>query len=168
MLIDMMLALGISMLFLASIMQLMLLHSRSSEKISTGLRERLNQRRTLQLIRNEWNQAERVVWEAASMDSSGCSLSGRTPLLQLKLPQTTITYSIGPAPSAIWQPQVLMRCGPAFALDGTLSNGANQNRVILDRLDIQQVSIRETSVNLFRVSLGTEWLSVDGSYRDGS
>jgi len=168
MLIDMMMALGLSMLILAGIMQTMLLHSRSAETITTGLRDRINQRRTLQLIRNELNQAARVVWDPSSMEPAGCSLTGRTPLLQLKLPQAMITYSIGPAPSAIWQPQVLMRCGPAYGLDGTLSSGANQHRVVLDRLGTEQASVQETAVNLLKLSLGSEWMLADASYREAS
>jgi hypothetical protein len=119
MLLDMLVSLAIGMLLLATIVQMMVLHSRAAERISTGLRDRINQRRTLHLIRSESNLAEGVVWDPSKMDPPGCSMAGRTPLLQLKLFQARITYSIGPAPSAIWQPQVLMRCGPAFALDGT-------------------------------------------------
>ena len=46
-----------------------------------------------------------------------------------------IVYSVGQAPSAIWQGQVLMRCGPSYGLDGVLNlQGAFQNRVLLDAL----------------------------------
>jgi len=42
---------------------------------------------------------------------------------------------VGPAPSAIWRGRVLMRCGPAYGLDGRLSAGsAPQNRVVIDGL----------------------------------
>ena len=46
-----------------------------------------------------------------------------------------IVYSVGQAPSAIWQGQVLMRCGPAYGLDGQVRPAtAYQNRVVLDSL----------------------------------
>ena len=41
-----------------------------------------------------------------------------------------------PAPSAIWRGDVLMRCGPAFDLQGGIRRGSRyQNRVVLDGVD---------------------------------
>ena len=45
-------------------------------------------------------------------------------------------YSLGPASSAIWRGDVLMRCGPAFDLQGGIRSGSRyQNRVVLDGVD---------------------------------
>ena len=47
-----------------------------------------------------------------------------------------VVYSLGPAPSAIWRGDVLMRCGPAFELHGGIRPGGRyQNRVVLDGVD---------------------------------
>jgi hypothetical protein len=55
-------------------------------------------------------------------------------VLQLSTAEGPITYTVGLPPSAIWRGRVLMRCGPAFGLDGEPSRGASQNRVVIDAL----------------------------------
>ncbi len=40
----------------------------------------------------------------------------------------------GPAPSAIWRGAVLMRCCPAYGLDGDWSEGSPVARVLIDAL----------------------------------
>ena len=51
------------------------------------------------------------------------------------LQPAAIVYSVGAAPSPIWRGQVLMRCGPAYGLDGRMDPTSNaQNRVLLDAL----------------------------------
>ena len=67
---------------------------------------------------------------------SACNLAGRQPWLQiLGADGSVTTYSLGSPPSAIWRGQVLMRCGPAYGLDGQIKAGSTpQNRVVLDGL----------------------------------
>jgi hypothetical protein len=63
------------------------------------------------------------------------------PVLQMNTSAGPITYSVGAPPSAIWQGQVLMRCGPAYGLHGTLAVGGQpQNRVLIDGLTDQPAS----------------------------
>ena len=66
-----------------------------------------------------------------------CPLAGRQLWLQiLGADGALITYSVGTPPSGIWQGQVLMRCGPAYGLDGQIAAGSqHQNRVVLDQLE---------------------------------
>ena len=69
-------------------------------------------------------------------------MAGRQPVLAISLDPSnildstqTIVYSVGAAPSAIWRGQVLMRCGPAYGLDGAIRPGGQaQNRVLIDGL----------------------------------
>ena len=67
---------------------------------------------------------------------SACNLAGRQPWLQILGSDGSITtYSLGSPPSAIWHGQVLMRCGPAYGLDGQIKAGSTpQNRVVIDGL----------------------------------
>ena len=67
---------------------------------------------------------------------SACNLAGRQPWLQILGADGSITtYSLGSPPSAIWRGQVLMRCGPAYGLDGQIKAASTfQNRVVLDGL----------------------------------
>ena len=64
-----------------------------------------------------------VIW-------SGALLAG----LQLTTTAGVITYSRGDPPSSIWRGEVVMRCGSAYGIDGRLTSGAAQNRVVLDQL----------------------------------
>ena len=70
-------------------------------------------------------------------------MTGRRPVLAIATQpddlqvrgENSIVYSVGSAPDAIWRGQVLMRCGPAYNLDGVPNlRGAFQNRVLLDAL----------------------------------
>ena len=65
---------------------------------------------------------------------SACNLAGRQPWLQILGADGSITtFSLGSPPSPIWQGQVLMRCGPAYGLDGQIKAVSTpQNRVVLD------------------------------------
>ena len=71
-------------------------------------------------------------------DPSGswpCALADRQPKLAITPGDGSLpfVYSLGPAPSAIWRGDVLMRCGPAFDLQGGIRRGSSyQNRVVLD------------------------------------
>ena len=70
--------------------------------------------------------------------SFACALSERQPKLVItpKDGSEPVLYSLGPAPSAIWRGDVVMRCGPAFDLQGRVRSGSRyQNRVVLDGVD---------------------------------
>ena len=67
-----------------------------------------------------------------------CALADRQPKLAItpRDGSGSVVYSLGPAPSAIWRGDVLMRCGPAFDLHGGIRRGSRyQNRVVLDCMD---------------------------------
>ena len=70
--------------------------------------------------------------------ASACSLAGRQPWLQILGADGSITtFSLGSPPSPIWRGQVLMRCGPAYGLDGQIKAASTpQNRVVLDGLTL--------------------------------
>ena len=131
---ELILALGVGTVLCAAILQALLLHEQGSERLARLLRERAVQRRTLELIRSEVLRAERLELAGGAFSGPPCGLAGRRPVLQLITPAGAILYSVGAPPSAIWRGQVLMRCGPAYGLDGEPSAGASQNRVLLDGL----------------------------------
>ena len=68
--------------------------------------------------------------------ASACNLAGRQLWLQILGADGSITsFSLGSPPSPIWRGQVLMRCGPAYGLDGHIKAAStSQNRVVLDGL----------------------------------
>ena len=131
-LVELLLALGMGLALSAVLVQLLVAESRLGAVLVRQWRERTLQRRTLDLVRDDLRRA--VAIRLGSAGSSPCSLSGREPVLQISTAEGPITYTVGLPPSPIWRGRVLMRCGPAFGLDGEPSRGASQNRVVMDAL----------------------------------
>ncbi|MBM5825049.1 MAG: prepilin-type N-terminal cleavage/methylation domain-containing protein [Cyanobacteria bacterium M_surface_10_m2_119] len=116
----------------AVLLQLLVVESGASQTLGRLLRERQLGQRALELVRQELQQAQ---WASTALTvPAGCSLAGRTVVLQLGTPAGGITYSVGASPSPIWRGRVLMRCGPAYGLSGELASTAPQNRVLIDAL----------------------------------
>ena len=108
----------------------------SEQMLGSRMGEFLRQRQLLlrahQLIAADVERGIALAPELAS----ACNLAGRQPWLQiLGADGSVTTYSLGSPPSAIWHGQVLMRCGPAFGLDGQIKAASTpQNRVVLHGL----------------------------------
>ncbi|MCP9771622.1 prepilin-type N-terminal cleavage/methylation domain-containing protein [Synechococcus sp. Tobar12-5m-g] len=133
-LVELLLAMGLGLLFCGVVIQSLLGEGQNAQRFTRLLRERANQSRALALVRADLQRATAV---AADPERQGsvCGLAGRTAVLQLSTPEGPITYSVGTAPSGIWQGRVLMRCGPAFGLNGQVAAGtAFQSRVVIDGL----------------------------------
>ena len=63
--------------------------------------------------------------------ASACNLAGRQLWLQILGADGSITtYSLGSPPSPIWRGLVLMRCGPAYGLDGQVRLGASTPKTV--------------------------------------
>lgn len=131
-LVELLLALTLGVVVCAAMVQLLLSESRGTALLVQRLRAGLEQRRVLELIREDVQRSSSV--SLAAVSPSACSLAGRAVVLHLEGGATPVTYSVGSPPSAIWQGQVLMRCGAAFGLDGQASAGMALNRVVLDGL----------------------------------
>ena len=131
-LVELLLALALGLMICGVVLQVLAADGQGLQRLVRRQREALVQRRLIELLRIELLRAEGVT--LGSAPGAVCALGGRTPVLQVQLPSGPITYSLGPPPSAIWRPLVLMRCGPAYGLDGEPSTGAAQNRVVLDQL----------------------------------
>ncbi len=142
-LLELLLAMSLGMLLLGVMLQLLLGDLRLGAAMAARLQARSQQRRSLALIGAE--VASAAGWQADPEPSERwpCSLAGRRAVLAIATdpadPQArgdaAIVYSIGRAPSPIWSGAVLMRCGPAYTLEGDANlSGAFQNRVLLDRL----------------------------------
>ncbi|MEY4431310.1 MAG: hypothetical protein RLZZ533_1246 [Cyanobacteriota bacterium] len=133
-LLELMLALSLGLLLSGVMLQGLIDEGQNGQRLARLLRERAVQRRTLALLKADLAQAT-AISSTPQLEQHGCSLAGRLPVLHLGTPAGAITYSVGSAPSAIWRGRVLMRCGPAYGLDGRLSvGGIPQNRVVIDGL----------------------------------
>lgn len=139
-LVELMLALSLGLSLSGVILQGLMADGQNGARFSRLLRERASQKRTLELIKRDLAQATDVS-VTPDLEQHACSLAGRNPVLYLRTTAGPITYSVGPAPSTIWRGQVLMRCGPAFGLDGAFSVGSQSiNRVVIDALSSQPAS----------------------------
>ena len=142
-LVELLLAAALGLLFCGVVSQLLLGELRQGGSLAQSLLIKGLQRRTLALVKQDLNQA--VAWQIDPSPSADwpCSLAGRRPLLaiQPRNGSTPVVYSLGTAPSSIWQGQVLMRCGPAFDLNGRSRPGSTfQNRVVLDAVETFGIS----------------------------
>jgi len=141
-LIEMLLSISLGSMLFVALLQLIGADLRLGNSMASRLRESAQQRHTLELIRGEL--ATGSGWEVDPVSSQqwSCGMAGRRPVLAISLDSyntqvssQTIVYSVGAAPSAIWRGQVLMRCGPAYGLDGVIRpDGKAQNRVLIDGL----------------------------------
>ncbi len=130
---------ALGLLFCGVVVQALVGEGQNAQRFTQLLRERTHQRRALALIRSDLERATAVVGAAEGPLPVSCGLAGRTPVLQLRTrvgeAEATITYSVGAAPSGIWQGRVLVRCGPAYGLEGGVEPGGSfVSRVVLDRL----------------------------------
>ena len=133
-LVELLLALFLGMGLLGVMLQCLMAQGRNSGQLVRILREKSFQRRTLDLVATDLRQATGISLRPEVVEPA-CALAGRTPILHLETDAGPITYSLGHAPSPIWRGKVLMRCGPAYDLFGTLSGGKmTSNRVVIDGL----------------------------------
>ncbi len=140
-LLELLLAMSLGLLFCGVVIQALLGEGRNAQRFTRLLRESTHQRRALALVRSDLERATAVVGPAEGLQPVSCGLAGRSAVLQLRTRVATgtgeaiVTYSVGAPPSGIWQGQVLVRCGPAYGLDGGVNPGsAFQSRVVLDGL----------------------------------
>ncbi len=133
-LVELLLALSLGMVFSGMALQALVGEGQNAQRFTRLLREREHQRRTFELIRADLERAVRVP-PAPEDPAPPCEPAGRRTVLVFSTPEGTIAYTVGAAPSGIWQQQVLMRCGPAYDLNGRVSPAATfQNRVVIDGL----------------------------------
>ena len=131
-LLELLLACSVGLVLLAVALQALLAEQRLGGKLGVLLRQRQLLLRANQLITAD---LERGIALAPELTAS-CNLAGRHLFMQILSSDGELTtYTVGAPPSAIWRGQVLMRCGPAYGLDGQVSpSGSHQNRVVLDGL----------------------------------
>ena len=142
-LLELMLALAIGALLFALMLRLIGADLQLGRAMALRLSESSRQRRSLELIREELSSAHGWMVDPPVSNRWPCRMKGRRPVLAIATQQAdaqaradrAIVYSVGSAPDAIWRGEVLMRCGPAYSLDGVPNlQGAFQNRVLLDAL----------------------------------
>ena len=148
-LLELLLALSLGTLLCALMLRLIGADLQLSRAMAVRLSETSRQRRSLELIREELGLAHGWMVNPPVSNRWPCRMSGRRPVLAIATQsddaqargEGAIVYSVGSAPDVIWRGQVLMRCGPAYSLDGVPNvRGAFQNRVLLDALPLSMGS----------------------------
>ena len=141
-LVELLLASALGVVVCGVALQLLIGDAARSSALTETLRLRSLQGRTLALLQMDLAQAGSWQVSPAVDPSWPCSIGERQPLLAITPQNGTdpVVYSLGTAPSAIWRGRVLMRCGPAFDLQGQPSRqGAYLNRVVLDGVEAFRV-----------------------------
>lgn len=152
-LLELMLALSLGLVVGGAMLQGLLAEVRGSQRLGVWLHERSQMQRALTLLQQEAARATRLEFGSEAFSTPACNLTGRRVLVQIVSGADPVTYSLGPAPSSIWRGEVLMRCGPAYGLDGEPGSGASQNRVLSDGLAKDASRIEPLSGTTWRVTL---------------
>jgi len=144
-LVELLVAAALGVLLCGVAMRLLLGEARHGGALAQRLLLKGLQRRTLDLVKADLDVA--ASWQVAPASdlaaSWSCPLAGRQPLLAItpRHGMGPVLYSVGSAPSAIWRGPVLMRCGPAFDLEGRMRPGSSyQNRVVLDAVEAFRIT----------------------------
>lgn len=142
-LVELMLAAALGLILFGVALSLLIGDAVRSEAMAELIQTRRLQRRTLKLIKADLVQGATWLVEPADAASGSCGLAGRRPVLAIQHPNASpaVLYTIGKAPSPIWRSPVLMRCGPAFDLEGRTRPGSSfQNRVVLDAVEAFRIT----------------------------
>ena len=137
-LVELMLAALVGCLLCSVAFQLLFAETRQGGSLAESLQLKQWQRRTLQLLKGDLERASSWQLDPDVSAEWPCALADRQPKLAItpRDGSGSVVYSLGPAPSAIWRGDVLMRCGPAFDLHGGIRRGSRyQKRVVLDGVD---------------------------------
>ena len=137
-LVELMLAALLGCLLCGVAFQLLFAETRQGGALAESLQLKQWQRRTLQLLKGDLERASSWQIDPDASADWPCTLANRQPKLAITPADGSdpVVYSFGSAPSAIWRGDVLMRCGPAFDLQGGVRSGSRyQNRVVLDGVD---------------------------------
>ena len=137
-LVEVMLAALLGTFFCGVVFQLLFAETRQGGALAESFQLKQWQRRTLELLKGDLERASSWQLDPDVSAEWPCALADRQPKLAItpRDGSGSVVYSLGPAPSAIWRGDVLMRCGPAFNLHGGIRRGSRyQNRVVLDCMD---------------------------------
>jgi prepilin-type N-terminal cleavage/methylation domain-containing protein len=151
-LVELLIALSLGLLVSGVILDALVGELGSSTKLSRVGRERAAGLRALELMRGELAQAQQASGSLIGSTPQGCGLSGRQVVLFMQTPQGEITYSLDDSPGSIWRKNVLMRCGPSYDWNGSLTNGQSSS-VVLDGLPADGVVISQQSLGILRIKI---------------
>lgn len=157
---ELLLALALGFLLVAVIGEALLGELGQSGRLARILRERSVSQRALELMRMELQEASAVRVLPGAIQRDGCGLAGRQVLLHLdfwpeaaKPSQEDVTYSLERNPDPIWRGRALMRCGPAYGLDGQMEKSVAVSRVWLDALPADGLVISTHTSNALTLRL---------------
>jgi len=137
-LVELLLAALVGCLLCSVVVQLLFAETRQGGSLAESFQLKQWQRRTLELLKGDLERASSWQINPEAAENWPCAFANRQPKLSItpRDGSEPVVYSLGSAPSAIWRGDVLMRCGPAFGLQGEIRSGSRyQNRVVLDGVD---------------------------------
>ena len=137
-LVELLLAALVGCLLCSVVVQLLFAETRQGGSLAESFQLKQWQRRTLELLKGDLERASSWQINPEAAENWHCAFANRQPKLAItpRDGSELVVYSLGSAPSAFWRGDVLMRCGPAFGLQGEIRSGSRyQNRVVLDGVD---------------------------------
>jgi type II secretory pathway pseudopilin PulG len=137
-LVELLLVAGLGVVLCAVALQLLLGEARQGGALAQRLILRRLQRRTLELIKGDLADAQSWQLQPNPQPDWPCPMAHRDVLIAIHQADGSlpVLYSLGTPPSGIWRGQVLMRCGPAFDLQGrSRASSSYQHRVVLDAVN---------------------------------
>ena len=138
----------------------------NSIRLARVWRERAATLRVLEMMRGELAQAQRVSTSVIGNAPQSCGLtkSTRTLVLYMQTSQGVISYSLETSPDEIWRNTVLMRCGPEYDQNGSLSASSQpRSYVILDGLSANGVAIKQPATGILRVEISQSFTNSNSS-----
>ena len=103
--VELMLAALVGCLLCGVAFQLLFAETRQGGSLAESLQLKQWQRRTLELLKGDLERASSWWVDPDASDDWPCALAGRQPKLAItpRDGSDAVVYSLGPAPSAIWQ-----------------------------------------------------------------
>ena len=165
-LVELLAGISLGVLISMVIIDALVAETGNSIRLARVWRERAATLRALEMMRSELAQAQRASPSVIGNAPQSCGLnrSTRTVVLYMQTSQGIISYSLETNPDDIWRNTVLMRCGPDYNQNGSLS-AASQPRtyVVLDGLAANGVSISQPATKILRIEIRQSFASSNSS-----
>jgi prepilin-type N-terminal cleavage/methylation domain-containing protein len=165
-LVELLAGISLGVLISMVIIEALVAETGNSIRLTRVWRERAATLRVLEMMRGELAQAQLASPSVIGNAPQGCGLtsSTRTVILYMQTPQGIISYSLETNPSNIWRNTVLMRCGPDYDLNGSLSASSQPSSdVVLDGLLANGVTISQPTTRILLIEISQSFANSNSS-----
>lgn len=165
-LVELLAGISLGVLISMVIIEALVAETGNSIRLARIWRERAATLRVLEMMRGELAQAQRASPSVIGNAPQRCGLnrSTRTVVLYMQTSKGIISYSLETNPENIWRNTVLMRCGPDYDLNGSLSASSQPNSdVVLDGLSANGVAISQPTNGILKIEISQSFANSNSS-----